>query len=50
MCGRLTRVFLDETAKPMVETCSQLSIYIRHYLPKLGIAMERMGVETDYFA
>lgn len=47
---KLTRVFLDETAKPMIDTCNQMNVFIQAYLPRLGQAMDRVGVETDYFA
>lgn len=47
---KITRIFLDETAKPMLDACSQLNVFIAAYLPKLGRAMEKFGVETDYFA
>ena len=37
---KLTRIFLDETAKPMQDACSQLNVFIQEYLPKLSRAME----------
>lgn len=47
---RLTSIFLDQTAVPMHDMCNKLKIYINAYLPKLGQAMQKAGVETDYFA
>ena len=47
---KLTRIFLDETAQPMMDACKEMAVYIKAYLPKLSEAMEQTGVETDYFA
>ena len=47
---KLTRVFLDVTAEAMSDLCNQLKLFIRVYLPRLDQAMDKVGVETDYFA
>ena len=46
---KITRIFLDETANPMLDPCHKMNVYINGYLPRLGQAMDRLGVETDYF-
>jgi len=34
----------------MTDLCEQLRVYIGAYLPKLGQAMDKSGVEPDFFA
>jgi len=47
---RLTSLFQDETAHAINEACVKLNVFIAAYLPKLACAMERVCVETDFFA
>ena len=47
---RLTRVFHDESAQSLYDMCNKLKVFIQAYLPRLGQAMHRADVETDYFA
>lgn len=47
---KLTAAFADRSAQAITDLSSQLHVFILAYLPRLGQAMERTGVETDFFA